>query len=565
MAVIALVASLFIAAAGPATATATGTIDLIVREANPATNTAETLVERLGGIVKANLEIIGGFTATVPASMVDTLRADPSVSAVTPDANLQLSAAGWEDASHLANFDPRDYEGSLMRVGQRIGAEAYWNAGHTGQGVDIAFIDSGVVPVDGLTYEGKVVNGPDLSFESQSPDLRYLDTFGHGTHLAGIAVGRDDASTLVLTDPDEFNGIAPGARIVSVKVADHSGATDVSQVIAAIDWVVQHRNSGDLNIRVLNLAFGTDSTQPYLLDPLAFAVEQAWNAGIVVVVAAGNDGNDAPLRNPAMDPFVIAVGATSGQKTKGKVSPIADFSNCGTASRHVDVVAPGKSIVSLRNPGSSADLDHSNAVVADRFFLGSGTSQASAVVSGAVALVLEQRPEIGPDAVKALLMESAESIRHADPLCTGAGEIHLWQTFHHATPTTVQTHAPSTGLGSLESARDTDHLENQGVVLEGEQDIFGNTWDGTGWSTAAAQGTSWSGGDWNGTSWSGTSWSGTSWSGLSWSGTSWSGTSWSGTSWSGTSWSGTSWSGTSWSGLSWSSSGSAADNGVRWD
>ena len=102
-------------------------------------------------------------------------------------------------------------------------------------------------------------------------------------------------------------GIAPGSRIVNIKVADSNRATDVSQVLAAIDWVVQHRTDNGMNIRVVNLSFGTDGNQSYVLDPLAFAVEQAWRAGIVVVVAAGNDGNGFALRNPASDPYVIAV------------------------------------------------------------------------------------------------------------------------------------------------------------------------------------------------------------------------------------------------------------------
>jgi serine protease AprX len=270
-----------------------------------------------------------------------------------------------------------------------------------------------------------------------------------------------------------------------------------------------------------------------------------------VVVAAGNDGLGSALRNPATDPFVITVGASHGQNMKSQ-NPIAEFSSCGTEDRHVDVLAPGRSIVSLRTPGSAADTHHPEAVVAGQLFLGSGTSQASAVTSGAVALLLQQRPDLTPDQVKALLMTTAETNRKLDPICGGAGEVDLFSAIWETTPNVVQSFASSTGTGSLEAARGTHHVYDEGVELSGEQDIFGNAWDGTSWSTAAAQGTSWSGGDWNGTSWSGTSWSGTSWSGTSWSGTSWSGTSWSGTSWSGTSWSGTSWSGTSWSGTSWS-------------
>jgi serine protease AprX len=547
----------------PTEAAASGNVDVIVTSVDGSAASAADAVLAVGGSVDTELDLIGGVSATVPVDALEVLTANPSMLSVTTNALLHFSSAGWEDASSITRYNPKKYNGSMYNVAVNdTYSAAYWNAGYTGEGVDIALIDSGVVPVDGLTYPGKVVNGPDLSFESQSDAFRYLDTYGHGTHLAGIIAGRASAATgnPTLAAKDHFMGMAPDARLVSLKVADHEGATDVSQVIAAIDWVVQHRNDNGLNIRVLNLAFGTDSTQSYLLDPLAHAVEQAWNAGIVVVVAAGNDGNTAPLRNPAMDPYVIAVGAADGHGGQNSQMMQTDFSSCGTEDRHVDLVAPGQSIVSLRNPGSSADTDYSTAVVADRFFLGSGTSQASAVVSGAAALVIEQRPDITPDQLKMLLMDNTTYLRSADDLCQGAGLLNLWYTYLAPTPRSAaatQAHEPATGLGSLEASRGSDNLEHEGVVLEGEQDIFGNVWDGTSWSTAAALGTSWSGGDWNGTSWSGTSWSGTSWSGTSWSGTSWSGTSWSGTSWSGTSWSdkywsGTSWSGTSWSGTSWS-------------
>jgi serine protease AprX len=473
-----------------------------------------------------------------------------------------LQNAGWGDAS-LIDYDPFEYQGSMVRVAQRIGATHAWGKGLTGQGVDVALIDSGVVPVEGLTVPGKVINGPDLSFESQADNLRYLDTYGHGTHMAGIIAGRDSLAHMINVNSasDLFVGMAPGARIVNVKVADSRGAADVSQVIAAIDWVVQHRHDNGMNIRVLNLSYGTDGTQDYLVDPLAFAVEQAWKAGIVVVVAAGNDGAGSMLRNPAIDPFVIAVGASTGAKIKGKSNPVADFSSCGDENRHVDLIAPGNSIVSLRNPGSYADVHYPQAVVVDRLFLGSGTSQAAAATSGAVALLLEDRPGLTPDQVKAILMETAETTRHLDPICGGAGEVNLFKAFDYDPPSVVQPFAPSLGTGSLEEARGNNHVYDEGVPLAGEQDIFGQVWDGASWSQLAAAGASWSGGDWNGSTWTGASWSGASWSGASWSSASWSGASWSGASWSSKSWSSASWSGASWSGASWSS---ASWSGASW-
>ncbi|NNF87875.1 MAG: S8 family serine peptidase [Acidimicrobiia bacterium] len=483
----------------------------------------------------------------------------------------------WEDASALTDYSHGQYTGSMFWVtNHQTGAAEFWKDGYTGAGVDVALIDTGVVPVDGLTYPGKVINGPDLSFESQADNLRYLDTYGHGTHLAGIIAGRSDAATSIAKgDDDHFLGMAPDARIINVKVSDAHGATDVSQVIAAIDWVIQHKNDNGMNIRVINLAYGTDSTQPYQIDPLSDIVEQAWEAGIVVVVAAGNDGNAAPLRNPAHDPFVIAVGSYDPVHGAGDVSA-SDFSSCGTSERFVDVVAPGRSIVSLRSPGSYADEFYGVAAVADSFFLGSGTSQAAAVVTGAVALLLEQRPELTPDQVKQILThESARQLDGVPYNCQGAGALDLGEAAIAPTPTTkssAQTYAPSDGSGSLEAARGTDHVYDEGVPLEGEQDIMSSLWtpyvcttttEGAGKNkiTTTTCDSKWAGGDFNGASWSGASWSGASWSGASWSGASWSSKTWSGASWSGASWSGASWSGASWSGASWSG---ASWSGLSW-
>ena len=495
----------------------------------------------------------GTRTATAAASdggIGHLVALRPAVSTPSTETFVQ-----WEDASALQGVPPGQYSGSMDWITKQItGAEDFWRAGFDGSGVDVALIDTGVVPVDGLTWPGKVINGPDLSFESQADNLRHLDTFGHGTHLAGIIAGRDDADS-------QFKGMAPGARLVSIKVADSQGAADVSQVIAAIDWTIQHRYDNGMDIRVINLAYGTDSIQPYQIDPLAHAVEKAWNAGIVVVAAAGNDGNSASLRNPAIDPFVIAVGAA--ENNSNQVSGVASFSNCGTTERFADLVAPGRSLLSLRAPGSNADQGFPEAVVADNLFLGSGTSQAAAVVTGGVALLLDQRPELSPDQVKALLMDNADYVQDADFKCQGAGSLNLTAVKKARTPkagAADQTYSLSDGTGSLEAARGSNHVYDNGVALNGEFDIMSSPWTGyctdgtcveTLWSGGDFNGTSWSGTSWSGTSWSGTSWSGTSWSSKDWSGTSWSGTSWSGTSWSGTSWSGGSWSGNTWSGLSW--------------
>ncbi|MDH3500421.1 MAG: S8 family serine peptidase, partial [Acidimicrobiia bacterium] len=202
---------------------------------------------------------------------------------------------------------------SLYQVAQQIGlvGSAAETQVPTGDGVQIALIDTGVVDVPGLRTSNVMI-GPDFSFEDQAKALRGRDGNGHGTHLAGIMVGTDAAWKVGDTTrtPDRNLGIAPDAELVSIKVAAANGAVDVTQVIAAINWVIEHKDDQGMNIRVLALAYGTDSSQPYLVSPLAYAVERAWHAGIVVVVAAGNEGrSDWMLKNPATDPYVIAVGS----------------------------------------------------------------------------------------------------------------------------------------------------------------------------------------------------------------------------------------------------------------
>ncbi len=444
------------------------------------------------------------------------------------------------------------YDGSattLTEVRSAIGADRMWARGYTGQGVGVALVDTGVVPVAGLD-SGNVVNGPDLSFESQSTDLRYLDTFGHGTHLAGIIAGRDPGGLLSL---DRFQGVAPDSRLTSLKLATSDGAVDVSQAVAAVDWVVEHRNDDPANpIRVLNLSFGTDGTQSYRVDPLTHAVENAWRAGIVVVVAGGNDGTEAPsLNNPAYDPFVIAVGAADTRGTTATADDlVTDFSSRGSAARRVDVTAPGRSIVSLRNPGSYLDAAHPGARYDTRFFKGGGTSQAAAVVSGAVALLLDHRPDLTPDQVKALLTRTSAPMPLADAEGRGSGEIDVAAASAAARPSAVQSFPVSTGTGSLEKARGSAHVADGDVELSGERDILG-PWNATKWAKASSAGGSWVGGQWNGRDWTGNCWCSSTWSGRSWSGRSWTGSSWSGRSWTGRSWTGRSWTGRSWTGDGW--------------
>jgi len=553
----------------PALADTGPLVPVIVREAPDAGSGPELAVARFGGTVGEPLAIIGGFAAMLPEAAFSALEARADVVAVTPDGTVSLLKDNSTlDDTVIWNTETRYTVsvGDMDRVIRLINADDMWAYGYTGQGVDVAVIDSGVVPVNGLTQKGKVINGIDLSFESQAENLRYMDTYGHGTHMAGIIAGRDDGEfSYTSSDRTEFLGIAPDARIVSVKVADAFGAVDVSQVIAAIDWVVQHRTDNGMNIRVLNLSFGTDSVQDYVLDPLAFAAEQAWKAGIVVVVAAGNDGNGFGLRNPALDPHVIAVGALDpGTSDSPKDDIVSEFSNCGT-DRTVDLVAPGRSIESLAATGAHLTVEFPNALVGGRYMKGSGPSQAAAVVSGSVALLLSRDANLTPDEIKYMLVGGASPVYNARKTCQGGGTINVIASTRIGGTGYVFKAERSDGDGSLDAARGSFHLIDNDIVLEGEQDIFGHEWEAKDSAEESADGVSWSGGEWNreewsGASWSSASWSGASWSSASWSSASWSGASWSSASWSSASWSGASWSSASWSGASWSSASWSGDS-----
>jgi serine protease AprX len=533
-------------AAQPAAGSA-APVDVIVRELPGTGNQPERAVEAFGGTVGRHLGIIDAFTASVPGDRLDSLRATPGVSDVTEDAGLELSSKEVEDQVAQA--------GSLYTIANQVtGASAMWDAGYTGQGIDVAVIDSGVVPVKGLDDPGKVVYGPDLTLETNG-SAKQKDTYGHGTHMSGIIAGRDPEAkgNKKSGDASNFVGMAPDARIVSVKVADAKGQTDVSQAIAAIDWVVQNRNKNGLNIRVLNMSFGTDGVQDYVLDPLAFAAEQAWHKGIVVVVAVGNEGfGTGKVNNPAYDPYLIAVGSNTANGTATTADDVvSSFSNDGDGTRNPDVVAPGDQVVSLRSSGSYLDKTYPQARIGDRLFRGSGTSQAAAVVSGAAALLVQQRPTATPDQIKALLMGTANAIPNATAAQQGSGLVDLAEARTAPTPNAVQRFTVSTGLGSLELARGSVHVTVGTRQVRGEVDVRGRAFDVRTWAAGLRNGTNWSGMSWSGMSWSGMSWSGMSWSGMSWSGMSWSGMSWSGMSWSGMSWSGMSWSGMSWSGTDW--------------
>ncbi len=463
---------------------------------------------------------------------------------------IALPGVAWS----ACEGSPIDAQTITMPVtAEAINAPAAWSAGLDGRGIDVAVIDTGVSAVPGLSSPGKIVDAADFSSDAANPALSYRDGEGHGTNMAGIIAGDGTGGPFT-------KGIAPGARIINVRSGAGDGSVDISQVVAALDWTVQNRNTLGRNIRVINLSYTTDANTDYTLDPLTHAVENAWNAGIVVVVSAGNDGKAlGRLGNPAADPFVIAVGAAAYDKAT-KLATIPEWSAVGNGVRNPDVVAPGVGIAGLRVPGSMLDTNFPagrffDPATCTSFFRGSGTSQAAAVTTGAVALLLQQRPTLTPDQVKALLTRTARTTGDIAAK-QGAGLINVAGVIASPTPeikAVAQIFTKSRGLGSLEAARGSLHVKKRGSLFElkGEATLA-NLFNNASWSAASANRTAWANqvfdgqgrfvsGTWGGSSWSGSSWSGSSWSGSSWSGSSWSGSSWSGSSWSGSSWSGSSW------------------------
>lgn len=381
---------------------------------------------------------------------------------------------------------------------KETGAAAYYNEGWFGEGIDIALIDSGVTEVPGLTLDKKnLVHGPDLSWESQAvhaqtpnPALWQKDTYFHGTHLAGIMTGRDAADVDKFTwddDPTRFMGIAPKARTLSLKVADAGGATDVTQVIAAIDWVVEHAHDPGYNVRVINLSYGLNSATNANADALSYAVQQAWNAGIVVVAAAGNEGKagsvdengvasaDLGLTSPAFTRDIIAVGSY-GIDENGKYRA-SDYStgSSNVNMRMPDFVAFGESLPSLRVAGSAADRDiieecettltagkpWKTPVVgaAGRFVKASGTSQAAALTSGAVALMLSKSPGLTPEQVKKALLLTTLPVDGASKRQVGEGKIRLDLAISKVVKDSNPT-KDSVEWSSLDAARGDSILES---------------------------------------------------------------------------------------------------------
>ncbi len=492
----------------------------------------ERAVAEAGGTVRRHLPLINGLAATVPAQGIATLATAQGVRAVSLDRPVNVQGGG-DSASPNSVYD------KVMR------ADDTWAAGATGAGVTVALIDTGIANVADLA--GRVlpvtddITGAVTACENLSGEAGCGDSYGHGTFVAGIIAGDGTASN------GKYTGVAPGANLVSVKVAGRDGSADVSTVIAAIQWTVSFKDR--YGIKVLNLSLGTDSTQTYRTDPLNFAVEKAWASGIAVVVAASNRGPAAgTISKPGDDPWVITVGAIDDQGTPGLGDDaVPSFSSHGpTAADGLakpDVVAPGAHMISLRAPGSAIDTEFPN-YIGTAYRRGSGTSMATGAVSGAVALMLQANPAMAPDRVKYALMSTARPDASTDRMAVGAGLVDVYNASYSAPAGTAnQGLDRSTGLGSLDASRGSIRVRTTGVLPSPVMGLLTaqlQQWRPQTWTTTPWTGSSWYGSSWYGSSWYGSSWYGSSWYGSSWYGSSWYGQ-FEGSSWYGSSWYGSSW------------------------
>lgn len=305
-------------------------------------------------------------------------------------------------------------------------------AGVNGQNITIALIDSGIAYHPAL--QGKVIaNINEVSGESQIDDA-----FGHGTHIAGIIAGSASAAAGVTSL--YTGGIAPGAKLVNVRVLGKNGVGWTSDVIAGIEWAIDNKDL--YNIRIINLSLGHPVTEPSATDPLDQVVQKATEAGIIVIASAGNAGktdNGTPIlggiTSPGNSPYAITAGAIN---TKGTVrrsdDVMASYSSRGPTRYDLavkpDVVAPGNKIVSLEASTSFLAKTYPFLHVVGRssnaYMQLSGTSMAAGVVSGGAALLMQANPNMSEAQLKLALQTGATFMRDGGLMGGGAGSVNFW-------------------------------------------------------------------------------------------------------------------------------------------
>ncbi|HEV8337364.1 MAG TPA: S8 family peptidase [Candidatus Polarisedimenticolia bacterium] len=393
-------------------------VPVIVSTTEPSDEADDAAAQLLGVRAGRRFSQLGAYSASVPAGSLRSLSRGRNVRHVSYDFIVR-------------SFNDLNY----VTVGADQAARQTTPLGSSlnGAGVTVAVVDSGIA------NHSDIGSRQVAEVEVVGHEKGFADYYGHGTHVAGIIAGDGSASS----DSQSFrrfNGIAPKAKLVSVRVLGPDGSGRVSDVLAGINWVVLNRSA--YNIRVMNLSLGHSVEQSYVDDPLCQAVELAWRSGIVVVAAAGNSGTGgyATIHSPGNDPSIITVGASNNYRSAVRPDDVlTSYTSRGpTYLDHVvkpDLVAPGNRTISLRAEGSALDTayaalrvkqgayrsDPAAAQLDSPYFELSGSSMSAGVVSGMAALMIQAQPLITPDTVKARLMKGAEKRLGYDVFSEGAG------------------------------------------------------------------------------------------------------------------------------------------------
>jgi serine protease AprX len=346
-------------------------------------------------------------------------------------------------------------------------APAAWDS-TTGKGVGVAVIDTGIAgdlpDFAGADGTSRVV----ASVVTSSAATTVADTYGHGTHVAGIIAGNGNRRDAADPAAGRYIGIAPDANLISIKAGDDDGHATVLDAINGLQFVVDHKD--DYGIRVVNLSLESTTAESYRTDPLDAAVESAWLHGIVVVAAAGNHGTTAAAADyaPGNDPFVITVGAVDDQGTEATDDDAyADWSSVGKTQDGFDkpdIGAPGAHIVSTLAPHSDFTRLCPDCIVDGAYIRAGGTSMAAPVVSGVVALMLQLHPDWTPDQVKSTILATVRE------LPGGVEE--------------VDAYAASTGTTPISGANAGIVPNDLIVPATGDIDYARSSWSRSSWSTA---------------------------------------------------------------------------------
>ena len=498
---------------------------------------------RFNGVPGVALSLIDAAAGFANAAGIEALNLAPDVARIHHDATVgpQPNAAPPDPPT-----SPDQVSGIYPQV---VRATKVWQQGITGGGVTVAILDSGIAEdADLVQPDNRLLASVNFADERLTSDPG-----GHGTHIAGIVAGNGSNSG------GEFTGIAPQANVVDVRVLGSTGSGRISSVVRGIEWVLAHRTA--YNIRVINLSFGAPATLPYRADPMSAAVEIAWRRGLVVVAASGNGGPDRDtVVTPGIDPYAITVGATDDRGTLGRGDDLlAWFSAWGSPDSNAkpDLVAPGRRIVSLRVPGSALDVLFPDRVVVAQngatYFRLTGTSMATAVVSGAAALLLQRRPTLTPDQVKALLVGTTQPYGEdsgqvlPDPIADGSGLLDAYAAVNTA-PSGAP--APSGGLlfGTLQSVarvacvnqrlRPADGFARSlypvlfGSPLNWKDPLAGGifwpalTWDTLVWDSAAWDNFAWDSVLWDSVAWDSIVWDSVAWDSIAWDSIAWDSIAW---------------------------------------